>query len=136
MSTSVQSSSQGQVSDATRELMTTPQDSIEQLRMFVLDVLRHDDIEQLSSVVKMLNNRECIGWSDHWSNDFTEEEVIPILEALARTDCVRIYREHEAHDDLVRVDPSAADINEHREDLWFSLTDKGRQQWDEWEPPS
>src|SRR5437899_12546210 len=64
-----------------------------QLPMFILDVLRHDDVEQLPSILKMMNNAGCIGWRGCWPRDFTREEVIPALESLIRLGRVRAFTE-------------------------------------------
>lgn len=49
------------------------------LRMFLLDVLRHDEIEQASSMVTILNDVDCMGWREFWPHDFTVNEIWPQL---------------------------------------------------------
>ncbi|MCS7272492.1 MAG: hypothetical protein NZ703_15520, partial [Gemmataceae bacterium] len=80
------------------------------LPMFVLDVLRHDAIEQLSSIVKMLNNVGCIGWRDCWPHDFTVEEIVPVLEQLVRDGLVDVLRESEAGNEVVPVSIETVDL--------------------------
>lgn len=105
-----------------------------QLDMFVLDVLRHDAAEQVSSIVRLLNDTTCIGWRQFWPHDFAGSEVVPALLDLERSGLVRALREGEEDGQLVpiasgQLDPSEAD------EVWFALTDKGRRLWEQWEPP-
>src|SRR5687768_9540058 len=99
--------------------------SPEPLRMFILDVLRHDDIEKVSSILTLLNDWDCVGWRDHRAHDFNEKEIIPVLHALCCSKYVDIYREHESRDELVSVDPEEADLRRDHDLLWFRLTAKG-----------
>lgn len=105
------------------------------LGMFILDVLRHDIIEQVPSIVKMLNNDGCIGWRDCWPQDFTEQEVVPVLESLVREGYVQVLREVESGNDVAPIPIAEANIRQDQDNLWFSLTDAGRQLWNNWEPP-
>jgi hypothetical protein len=106
-----------------------------QLDMFILDVLRHDDIEPMSSILKLMNNDGCIGWREFWPSDFTPDDVIPALEALVRAGYVSAWREQESVDDLLPVSVDRLDIKRDQESLWFALTEKGRALWNHWEPP-
>lgn len=103
--------------------------------MFILDVLRHDDIEQLSSILKLMNNDACIGWREFWPHDFTPQEVIPALEDLVRAGYVTAWCEEESVDELSQITVDRLDVNRDKESLWFALTDKGRRLWNQWEPP-
>ncbi|GIW85587.1 MAG: hypothetical protein KatS3mg107_1247 [Gemmataceae bacterium] len=105
------------------------------LPMFILDVLRHDVIEQLSSIVKMLNNDGCIGWRNYWPHDFTEDEVAPVLRTLVEEGYVQALRENETSDEVVPISFAELNLERDQEVLWFSLTEKGRQLWNKWEPP-
>ena len=105
------------------------------LPMFILDVLRHDVIEQLPSIIRMLNDDGCIGWRDCWPRDFTAKEVVPVLEQLVRGGAVDVLREDESGNDVVRVSPETVDVEREVNVLWFALTPKGRERWSEWEPP-
>lgn len=102
--------------------------------MFVLDVLRHDVAEQVSSILKMLNNNGCIGWREHWSGDFTDQEVVAALKRLAQDGLVSRL---EADNETGELRPAKAEINDGRmEEMWFSLTDEGHCVWDTWKPPA
>ena len=104
-----------------------------QLRMFILDVLRHDDIESLSSVLNMLNNPGCIGWRVFWPDDFTANEVVPELRGLATEGLIKARQETGDGDQLVPISPEQISQDES---IWFALTDRGREMWDAWTPPT
>lgn len=107
----------------------------DQIRMFILDVLRHDVIEQVPSILKLLNNDGGIGWREFWPHDFTVDEVVPALEGLVRAGYVRALREQGSGDQLVPVCSLELDIGRDQDTLWFELTDEGRRVWGQWEPP-
>jgi hypothetical protein len=106
-----------------------------QLDMFVLDVLRHDAIEQVSSIVRLLNDTTCIGWRQFWPHDFSVREVIPALLELEGGGFVRALREAEEEDQLVPLPCGTLDASQ-AEEVWFALTEKGRRLWEGWKPPS
>lgn len=105
------------------------------LDMFVLDVLRHDVVEQVSSIVRLLNDRTCIGWRQFWPHDISSSEVVPALLDLERSGLVRALQETEGKDQLVPIPSGQLDAS-YAEVVWFALTEKGRRLWEEWEPPS
>ena len=102
------------------------------LRMFVLDVLRHD-VEELSSIVKMLNNRGCIGWREFWPDDFTSDEVGVALEALLSDGLVTALAYDVDQSSLVRVS-EYVDVRGSSK-IWYELNPKGRALWESWDPP-
>lgn len=104
-----------------------------QLRMFILDALRHDDIENLDSILKLLNNPGCIGWRVFWPGDFVVGEVVPQLRALATEGKVQSLRETGRGDELEPIAPDQIVTDER---IWFALTDVGREAWDAWRPPT
>lgn len=105
------------------------------LPMFILDVLRHDVIEQVSSIVKMLNNDGCIGWRDCWPHDFTVSDVVPVLERLTHEGYIEALREDDSGNEVVPVPLDELDVERDKDVLWFSLTATGRKRWNEWNPP-
>lgn len=113
--------------------MATTGRDLGQLRMFILDVLRHDDIENLDSILKLLNNPGCIGWRVFWPDDFVAAEVLPQLCVLAAEGKVQALRETGRGDEF---EPIAAGQIVADERIWFSLTDVGREAWDAWDPPT
>ena len=113
--------------------MATTGRDLGQLRMFILDVLRHDDIENLGSILKLLNNPGCIGWRVFWPDDFVAGEIIPQLCALAAEGQVHALRETGRGDEFEPISPEQIVADER---IWFALTDAGRRAWDEWNPPT
>ena len=114
--------------------MTYDERDLSHLRMFILDVLRHDDIENCPSILRMLNNRGCIGWREFWPSDFSDVEVLQELRHLAGEGHIQVLREIGQENQL---EPIALDlITEIDEHVWFALTDSGRDAWAQWDPPS
>jgi hypothetical protein len=109
--------------------------SLDDLRMFILDVLRHDQIEQVPSILNMLNNDGCIGWRDCWPHDFTAEEVIPALERLISEGSIEALREDKSGNEVIPVPVENPDVQQEVDTMWFALTPKGRARWNEWKPP-
>jgi hypothetical protein len=107
----------------------------DQMSMFILDVLRHDVVEQVPSILNLLNNDGGVGWRDCWPHDFTLDEIVPALEKLVQAGFVVALREQEAGSDLSPVNVQELDISRDQEALWFGLTEEGRRVWDQWEPP-
>ncbi len=102
--------------------------------MFIVDVLRHD-IEQVSSIIKLLNDRECIGWREFWPHDFSIEEAVYSLNRLMN----RSYVRQLIYDQENKVLIPAVTTNEivtGEEEYWFELTDLGKAAWKEWNPPA
>jgi len=106
-----------------------------ELFMFILDVLRHDEIEPMSSILKMLNDSGCIGWREFWNQDFTRAEVEPAIRSLARDGKVLLLQESSDTYDLVEVDPSGVDFDQDERITWVRLTQSGLDLWDKWDPP-
>ncbi len=105
------------------------------LPMFILDVLRHDVIEQVANIVKMLNDDGCIGWRDCWPHDFSPEDVVPALRELVREGFIEPLREDESGNQVIPVPSAELNWERDHDVLWFSLTEKGRNRWSNWEPP-
>jgi len=101
--------------------------------MFILDVLQHDVAEQVSSIVRLLNNRGCIGWREFWPHDFSAEEVCKALETMVDDDLVTVYCEDTAKSELIEF--RNRPLNAWSDSLWFGRSNKGKKAWDEWEPP-
>lgn len=72
--------------------------------MFVLDVLRHDEIENVPAIVRMLNDDGGIGWRDQWDRDFTEADVRSVLVPLVRDGLLLALREKADTDGFDEID--------------------------------
>jgi hypothetical protein len=106
------------------------------LRMFVLDVLQHDEIEQLPSIIKLLNDRSTVGWREFWPRDFSADEVIFALTNLIREGAVRAFRERDDSGELEPVGLKQLEAASSYDLTWFGPTEAGRKLWSEWEPPA
>jgi hypothetical protein len=104
------------------------------LSMFILDVMRYDDAENVSAIVAMLNDQSgSIGWREYWLHDFTREEVIWAMEELIAQKMVQALREDAARVELVET--RNVNLNKDSDELWFALTKAGEQAWQKWIPP-
>jgi hypothetical protein len=113
------------------EPKATTTNDLTTLEMFVLDVLRHDEMEALSSVVQLLNDQSCFGWRQHWSHDFTSAEVQIALSDLAGQKKVEILQD-DGEGELVAVSSVQQPCDAT---LWYRLTPAGLAAWDQWDPP-
>lgn len=107
------------------------------LEMFVVDVLRYD-IEQISSIVNLLNNTGCIGWRDQWPADFQSDEIVSVIPSLVGKGYVDVYVYSKSQNALVPACeagfmPEGFAGNENA--YWFLLTKKGMAAWELWSPP-
>ena len=105
------------------------------LSMFVLDVLRYD-IEQVDSIVRLLNDDGCIGWRHLWPMDFTTKDIQPKLKELVQKRLVDVYKRNHGNSELVPVEFDSIDVDTNLNEYWYRLTDAGREVWDRWKPPS
>lgn len=104
----------------------------ELLEMFVLDVLRYD-YESIDSIIKLLNDSEGVGWREFWPTDFSTEELIPALESLVKKEHVKPFYFDQTTQSLEKFDhPCFIEVVEQ---VWFGLTEEGRQHWEAWSPP-
>lgn len=106
----------------------------DQLTMFIVDVMRHDEVENVDGILQLINNSTNIGWRRAWPHDFTEEEVVYGLRLLLERKLVRplIYSEetNQIVDWRGRGLPTL-DIK----NLWFRITELGWNAWERWQPP-
>ena len=106
------------------------------LRMFVLDVLRHDEAENIHSIVNMLNDYHTVGWRDHWPREFSQNDVLTVLPSLLIEELIWIGEYNSSEDAIVqshRAFPLPSSVN--LEEIWFGLTSKGRMAIESWKPP-
>ncbi len=112
--------------------------NLDNLAMFILDVLRHDDIESIPSILSLLNdNSGTIGWRDHWPHDFLESEVTSKLIELLDGRFVKAARYDPNQQAAVECEYkliSGSKIN--HDGIWFTLTPKGRLALESWKPPN
>lgn len=101
--------------------------------MFILDVLRYD-IEQLPSILKLLNDTGCIGWRHQWPRDFTANDITPALRSLVEQGLVELLEYSAKADALVRSDRFGRDFESRNANYWYRITDSGREEWKQWTP--
>lgn len=114
-----------------------PSSQRELVKMFVLDVLKYD-IEQISSIVNLMNNTGCIGWRVFSPTDFSKEDVIPVLGELIQNGYLDLYDYSEREKCLLPVGDIGylpGDFSGNEEQYWYLLTSKGRELLDIWDPP-
>jgi hypothetical protein len=105
----------------------------EDFLMCVIDVLRYD-IENVASIVKLLNNKESIGWRQLSDRDFTGEDVVAALEELVEREMVLVLKEDRSTSEL-RKTRQLKSGHEGVHALWFELRPEGRKAWNSWSPP-
>ena len=102
---------------------------VPQLGYFVLDVLQYD-IEQMDSILSMLNARSDMGWRDLSDRDYTTPEVREVLEHLAGGGLVIPYADL-GGEQLLPVDKERAKRMSDK-DLWWLLSVEGEKKLDGW----
>ena len=100
-----------------------------QLGYFVLDVLQYD-IEQMSSILGMLNATSDMGWRDSTERDFSAPEVREVLHYLAGGGLVIPYADL-GGEQLVPIEKVSAKRRSD-EDLWWLLSAEGEKVLNEW----
>jgi hypothetical protein len=100
--------------------------------LFVLDALVND-IEDLESVLRMLNSDTALGWSIEWGRPFNREEVVEALMRLIRKDLVQVLILAAAKKALEALPLRTLPPGRY-DDVYFMLTGKGRLVHKNWEP--
>lgn len=102
--------------------------------MFVLDALAND-IEDLESILRMLNSDTSLGWSMEWGRPFERAEVVEALSRLVAKDYVQVLvfaGDGKSLDALpAKVLPPG-----NYETAYFALTEHGRFVHRNWDPGS
>jgi hypothetical protein len=106
----------------------------EQLTMFIVDVMRHDEVENVDGILQLINNSTSIGWRAAWPHDFTEEEIIKGLRMLLEGKMVRPLIYDEVSKQIVDWRGSSSPSLDLR-NLWFRITELGWKKWQQWIPP-
>jgi hypothetical protein len=101
--------------------------------MFIVDVLKYD-IENVPSLLRLLNNRGFIGWRRFREQDFSSEEVISGLQVLVRAGMILVLSE-DMHSGCLVDDRDTEHLEERIDSLWFKVTRKGMKAWEKWTPP-
>lgn len=104
----------------------------EDMVMCFLDVIKYDDVEWMSGVLKLLNNDGCFGWTWYFGRTLTIEDVIPAAIEARRRGWVRWLQVPASGSGYEEVAPEqVTDPNA----LWFHLLLAGREALMAWVPP-
>jgi hypothetical protein len=104
------------------------------LAMFVLDVMRYDEVESVDGILQLINNTTNIGWRTAWPHDFTEEEIIKGLEVLLAKRMIRPLTYDEQSKEIIDWrGPGLPPLK--LTDMWFRITELGWKEWEHWTPP-
>lgn len=103
----------------------------EEVRMCVADVMQDDEIENVDSIIRMLNNEHDSSWRAARGSAFTSSEIINALEQLMALGLVTPCAEQPPSGD---VSPIAAEqVPRFSFDtLWFHLEPSGRHAVQNW----
>ncbi|HMG17259.1 MAG TPA: hypothetical protein VK573_00935 [Gemmatimonadales bacterium] len=104
-------------------------DSQALLDLYVLDAMA-DDIEDVESILRMLNN-PSIGWRDEWGKDFERLDVVTALSRLAKAGQVVVYRLDTDGKELIRTQDQTLPPSTY-DDFWFGLSPAGRIRHQTW----
>lgn len=99
--------------------------------LYVLDTLAND-VEELDSILRMLNSNTVLGWSDEWGRPFSRPEVVAALSRLIKRDLVEVLTLTEDGKSLRELGSGILPPNTY-DDVYFSMTAKGRlvhRSWD------
>jgi hypothetical protein len=102
--------------------------------MFVLDALVND-IEDVESVLRMLNSDTALGWSDEWGRPFQRGEVVATLTRLIAKNYVDVLVLASDGKSLESL-PSKSLPPSSYEEVYFAITDRGRTIHRNWDAPS
>jgi hypothetical protein len=92
-----------------------------------------NDIEDLESVLRMLNSNTALGWSKEWGRPFHREEVVEVLTRLVAKDLVQVLILAADEKSLEALPRSTLPPGRY-DDVYFTLTEKGRLVHQNWEP--
>lgn len=104
-------------------------DRQELLDLYVLDAIA-DDIEDIESILRMLNN-PSIGWREEWGKDFERPEVVLALSRLVKAGQVLAYGLDGQGKELIEANKQALASTTY-DDFWFGPSPAGRIRHQTW----
>ena len=102
------------------------------LRMFIIDVLRHGGGAHFDGLVARLNNDSCIGWRTEWGRVFTDEEVLLAVRGMIVAGDVKL---ESMWDGRGVLDSNAALSADWTDEVLISNSDSALVEWNQWKPP-
>jgi hypothetical protein len=100
--------------------------------MYVLDTLAND-VEDLESILRMLNSDTDLGWRDEWGRSFTRSDVVAGLSRLIRQEFVQVFVRDEAAKTIQQSARRALPPSNY-DDVYFGMTERGRIVHSNWDP--
>ena len=101
--------------------------------LYVLDALAND-IEDLESILRMLNSDTVLGWSDEWGRAFRRDEVVESLSRLIQKGWVQVLVHAVDGKSLSELATGSLPPDSF-DDVYFSATGAGRLVHRNWNPP-
>lgn len=100
--------------------------------LYVLDALCND-IEDLDSILRMLNGDTALGWAAEWGRPFQRGELIEAISRLVAKNYVQVLV---LAPDGKRLEARSATAlpSGNYQDVYFALTDRGRLVHRNWDP--
>jgi hypothetical protein len=108
--------------------MMTPFD----IQMCVADAMQDDDIENIDSIRRMLNNATELSWRAARGQEFTVDEVETAIRDLLRTTMITPCAESPQGGECVPIAAERVDSDFPIESLWFHLEQSGRDAVNQW----
>lgn len=100
--------------------------------LYVLDALAND-VEDLDSILRMLNSNTSLGWVREWGRPFHRSELVNALSRLTAKNYVQVLVLTEDGRNLEPLAPTTLPPGSF-EDVYFAMTDRGRTVHRTWEP--
>lgn len=100
--------------------------------LYVLDALAND-IEDLDSILRMLNSDSSLGWAAEWGRPFQRGELVEALSRLVAKNNVQVLVLAPDGKSLESLSSTALPPGSYQ-DAYFSLTDRGRLVHRNWDP--
>jgi hypothetical protein len=100
--------------------------------LYVLDALAND-IEDLESIIRMLNSDTALGWAAEWGRPFRRGELIEALSRLVAKDYVQVLVLAPDGKNLEALSTKALPPGSYQE-AFFALTERGRIVHRNWDP--
>ncbi len=100
--------------------------------MFVLDALAND-IEDIESILRMLNSETSLGWSAEWGRPFVRAEVVEAISRLVAKDYVQVLVLSADGTSLDALPAKALPPGDYGA-AYFALTEHGRLVHRNWDP--
>ena len=100
--------------------------------LYVLDALAND-VEDLESVLRMLNSNTALGWTKEWGRSFNRGEIVEALSRLVAKNLVQVLTLADDGCSLQSL-PAATPPPSVYDEVYFALTERGRLVHRNWEP--